>query len=144
MPMKDYFARFAAAPGSFKKSYAMLAVAWICHPIFLFSLFHGREAVDGAGSWILKMVVVSLGLAVLLFLIKPWARALVVVGNLFVVIYDLFFFAVLAPHQKISTILCIIVVLFVITGTYWLFAKASRDYFAKLNPKAEDPKGQGA
>lgn len=75
MPMNDYVARFAAAPRSFKKSYAMLVLAWACHPAFLFSLFQGRAAVEDANPWILKMVVVSLSLAILLFLIKPWARA---------------------------------------------------------------------
>ncbi|BBO86985.1 hypothetical protein [Desulfosarcina ovata] len=140
--MNDYLARFAAAPKSFKKSFAMLTVAWICHPIFLYSLFLNAPVVEGADKAIMKMAIVSISLLALLFLIKKWARALVVVGTLFVVINDLFYFA-LAPHNKIATLLCVVVVLLAITGTYQLFDKASRDYFTKLNPKTEsqDPRG---
>lgn len=101
---------------------------------------------EGYSKDILKMAVVSFCLCVLLFLIKKWARALVVVGNAFIVINDLFYFLVVPNHNKLSTVLCVIVVLFTIVGTLWLFSKASRDYYTLLNPKSEpsdpaDPNG---
>lgn len=134
--MNDYFSRFSASPASFKKSFSMLVVAWICHPIFIYSLFWAEVAIEGSDNDIKKMVVVSLSLCFLHVLIKKWARALVVVGNSFIVINDFFYFLV-TPHNKISTMLFVIVVLFTIMGTYWLFVKDSRDYFNLLNPKTE-------
>lgn len=136
--MNDYFTRFSESPASFKKSFVMLAVAWVCHPIFVYSLFRAQEVVEGSDKDIMKMAVVSLSLCFLLFLIKKWARALVVVGNSFIVINDLFYFSV-TPHNKLSTMLCVTVVLFAITGSYWLFVKDSRDYFTAVNPKMEPP-----
>lgn len=142
--MNDYFARFVASPVSFKKSFAMLVVAWLAHPLFLYSLFQGESAsVAGADQAILRMAIVSLCLAFLLFLIKKWSRALVVVGNLFVIINDLFYFVII-PHRSVSTLLCVIVVLFAIVGTYWLFVKDTRDYYNQVNPDdkpAETPGG---
>lgn len=132
--MNDYLTRFSASPASFKKCFVMLIVAWAFHPIFINSLFRAEAAVEGSHQDIVKMAAVSLSLAVLLFLIKKWARALVVVGNLFIVINDLLYLLV-APPNKLSSILCVIVVLFTIMGTYWLFVKDSRDYFAQVNPK---------
>jgi Na+(H+)/acetate symporter ActP len=90
--MNDYFARFSESPASFKKSFSMLVVAWVCHPIFIYSLFWSRETVAGSDKDIMKMMVVSISLCFLLFLIKKWARALVVVGNAFIVINDFFIF----------------------------------------------------
>ena len=136
--MNDYFSRFNASPSSFKKSFAILVVAWVCHPIFIYSIFWAEEAVDGTDNDIMKMVIVSLCLCFLHFLIKKWARALVVVGNIFIVINDFFYFSV-TPHNKISTMLCVTVVLCTIVGTYWLFVKDSRDYFTRVNPKIEPP-----
>ena len=136
--MNDYFARFSASPASFKKSFVIVVVAWVCHPIFIYSLFWAEEAVDGTDNDILKMAIVSLSLCFLHFLIKKWARALVVVGNIFIVINDLFYFSV-TPHNKISTMLCVTVVLCTIVGTYLLFVKDSRDYFNQVNPKMEPP-----
>ena len=86
----------------------------------------------------MKMAVVSLCLCFLLFLIKKWARALVVVGNAFIVINDFFYFFI-ASRNTISTMLCVAVVLLTIVGTYWLFVKDSRDYFTRVNPKPEPP-----
>jgi hypothetical protein len=134
--MNDYFARFSASPVSFKKSFGMLVVAWACHPIFIYSLFWAREVPEGADQDIMKMAIVSLSLCGLLFIIKKWARALVVVGNIFIVTNDIVYFLV-TPHNKISTLLCVTVVLFTIMGTYWLFVKDSRDYFTRVNPKME-------
>ncbi|MBC2710667.1 MAG: hypothetical protein HGJ94_06610 [Desulfosarcina sp.] len=136
--MNDYFTRFSASPASFKKSFAMLVAAWVCHPIFIYSLFLAEAAVEGSDNDIKKMVAVSLSLCFLHFIIKKWARALVVVGNFFIVINDFFYFYVM-PHNKISTTLCVAVVLFSIVGTYWLFVKDSRDYFTQVNPKIEPP-----
>lgn len=134
--MNDYFARFSESPTSFKKSFSMLVVAWVCHPIFIYSLFWSRETVAGSDKDIMKMMVVSISLCFLLFLIKKWARALVVVGNAFIVINDFFYFF-LTAHNFISTMLCVTVVLFTIIGTYWLFVKDSRDYYTLVNPKPE-------
>ena len=131
--MNDYVARFKESPASFKKSAAILAVAWVCHPIFIYSLFWAEAAVAGSDKDIMKMAVVSLCLCFLLVLIKKWARALVVVGNIFIVLNDFFYFFV-TPHNKISTMLCVTVVLCTIVGTYWLFVKASREYFNQVNP----------
>ena len=131
--MNDYFARFAASPASFKKSFGMLLVAWIAHPLFLISLFQGEAAVEGADQAIMRMVVVSASLAFLLFLIKKWARALVVVGNLFVVVNDVLYF-VMIPHNQLATGLCVIVAVFILFGTYWLLVRESRDYFDQVNP----------
>ena len=116
----------------------MLVVAWVCHPIFIYSLFWGKAAVAGSDTDIKKMMIVSICLFVLLCLIKKWARALVVVGSSFIVINNLFFLLV-TPHNKMSTLLCVIVVLFSIVGIYWLFGKDSRDYFTLVNPKIEAP-----
>lgn len=132
--MNDYVARFRASPASFKKSFAVLAVAWVGHPIFVYSLF--RDGAAGADTEIMRMAVVSLSLGVLLFLIKKWARALVVVGNLFIIIYDLLFLIV-TPPNSLSTLLCLMVVTLILVGTYWLFAKDSRDYFNQVNPAIE-------
>jgi Na+(H+)/acetate symporter ActP len=132
--MNDYFSRFSNAPVSFKKSFCLLVVAWTCHPLFIYSLFWTRAAVEGADKDILKMAIVSLSLCVLLFLIKRWARALVLVGSFFIVVNDLFYYLV-TPHHKVSTILCVVVVLFSIMGIYWLFTKDSRDYFTQVDPK---------
>jgi hypothetical protein len=132
--MNDYFARFSASPASFKKSFSMLAVAWICHPIFIYLFFLYNQAVEEAGAIILRMVAVVFCLGILLFLIKKWARALVVVGNCLIVVYDIFVLAVSPPHTFLS-LLCVSVVLFTIVGTYWLFVKDSRDYFTRVNPK---------
>ncbi len=134
--MNDYFARFSASPASFKKSFAMLVVAWVCHPIFLYSLFLAEAVVEGVDKEIKKMVFVSLSLCFLHFTVKKWARALVVVGNLFIVLNDFFYFYV-TPHNTVSTMLCVTVVLFTIVGTYWLFVKDTRDYFTLVNPKTE-------
>lgn len=136
--MNDYFARFSESPSSFKKSFAMLVVAWVCHPIFIYSLFRAMETVAGSDKDIMKMVIVSVSLCFLLFLIKKWARALVVVGNTFIVIND-FFYYFITPHDPISTLLCVTVLVFTIFGTYWLFSKDSRDYFTLVNPKPETP-----
>lgn len=136
--MNDYIARFQAAPASFKKSFAYLTAAWICHPLFIYSLFHFEAMVDASGTELNKMVVVSLSLCFFLFLIKKWARALVVVGSVFIVINDFFFFLV-TPRNQVSTLLLVAVVLCTLVGTYWLFTKASRDYFTKVNPKPEPP-----
>ena len=54
-----------------------------------------------------------------MFLIKKWARALVVLGNCFIVVYDLFVMAV-SPPGKLLVVLCAIVVLFVIILTITL------------------------
>ena len=142
--MNDYFARFKAAPASYKKSFAMLATAWICHPVFIYAFFYFRQAVDQAENDITKMAVISGCLAFLLFLIKKWARALVVMGNCFIVVYDIFVLVV-SPANKVLTLLCVSVALFTVMGTFCLFAKDSRDYFNQINPKAEsqdplDPK----
>lgn len=136
--MNDYLARFNASPPSFKKSFAMLLVAWICHPIFIYSLFQVGEAVAGSDKDIKKMAIVSISLCILHFLIKKWARALVVVGNAFIVLNDFFYFF-LIPRNTISTMLCVTVVLFTIVGTYWLFVKDSREYFTRVNPKLDPP-----
>ena len=136
--MNDYFSRFSDSPASFKKSFAMLVVAWICHPIFIYSIFWARDAVAGSDKDMMKMAIVSLSLCFLLFLIKKWARALVVVGNAFIVINDFFYFFI-TPPNTISTMLCVVVVLLTIVGTYWLFVKDSRDYFTRVNPKPESP-----
>ncbi|WP_319525181.1 hypothetical protein [uncultured Desulfosarcina sp.] len=142
--MNDYFARFTQAPASFKKSFAMLVVAWAIHPIYIYAFFYFNQAVVQAQSVILRMAVVSGCLALLLFLIKKWARALVVMGNCFIVVYDIFILAI-SPSNKALSLLCVGVVLFAILGTYWLFGKDSRSYFSQLNPKQEtgdplDPK----
>ena len=136
--MNDYFARFSESPASLKKSLAILAVAWVCHPICIYSLFWAEETVAGSDKDIMKMAVVSLCLCFLLVLIKKWARALVVVGNIFIVLNDIFYFIV-APHNKISTLLCVTAVLCTIVGTYWLFVKDSREYFTQVNPRVEPP-----
>ncbi|BBO66585.1 hypothetical protein DSCA_05150 [Desulfosarcina alkanivorans] len=140
--MNDYFARFSESPASFKKSFYMLVVAWICHPVFIYSIFWARDAVAGSDKDIMKMAIVSICLCFLLFLIKKWARALVVVGNAFILINDFFYFFITSQHT-ISTILCVTVVLFTIMGTYWLFVKDSRDYFTRVNPKQEPPETPG-
>lgn len=134
--MNDFFSRFSASPATFKKSFMMLVVAWICHPIFIYALFWAGDALDGNDKDIMKMVVVSLCLCLLLSLIKKWARALVVLGSVFIVINDLFYFFAV-PRTNLSTLLCVMVVLFTIVGTYWLFVKDSRDYFTQVNPKIE-------
>jgi hypothetical protein len=136
--MNDYIARFQASPTSFKKSFAFLTAAWICHPLFVYSLFYFEAMVDASGTELKKMVVVSLSLCVFLFLIKKWARALVVVGSLSIVVNDLFFFLV-SPRNQITTLLLVAVVLCTIIGIYWLFVSASRDYFTQVNPKPEPP-----
>lgn len=141
--MNDYFSRFSESPASFKKCFSILVVAWVCHPIFIYSLFWAREAVAGSDKDIMKMAIVSLSLCFLLFLIKKWARALVVVGNAFIIINDVFYFIVTSPNT-FSTMLCVTVVLFTIVGTYWLFVKDSRDYFTRVNPKPELPEDPGA
>lgn len=142
--MNDYFARFANAPASFKKSFAMLVVAWVLHPAYIYAFFYFNQAVAQAQSVILRMAVVSGCLALLLFLVKKWARALVVMGNCFIVVYDIFILAI-SPSHKVLSLLCVAVVLFAIFGTYWLFVKDSRTYFSQVNPKNEtkdplDPK----
>jgi hypothetical protein len=136
--MNDYIARFSASPASFKKSFTILLLAWICHPLFIYSLFWANDAVAGSDRDIIKMAVVSLSLCLLHFLIKKWARALVVVGNIFIVLNDFFYFFV-TPRNIISTVLCVTVVLCTIVGTYWLFVKDSREYFTRVNPKMEPP-----
>ncbi|WP_319409658.1 hypothetical protein [uncultured Desulfosarcina sp.] len=141
--MNDYIARFRASPASFKKSVAILVIAWICHPVFIYSLFWAEEAVAGSDKDIMKMAVVSLSLCLFHLLIKKWARALVVVGNIFIVLNDFFYFSV-TPHNKISTVLCVTVVLCTIVGTYWLFVKDSREYFTRVNPKLEPPEIPGS
>lgn len=123
----------------------MLAAAWICHPIFIYVFFYLNQAVAQAESVILRMVVISGCLAFLLFLIKKWARALVVVGNCFIVVYDMFVLLAVSPTHKVLTLLCVAVILFTVVGSYWLFVKDSRDYFTQLNPKIDsrdplDPK----
>jgi hypothetical protein len=141
--MNDYFARFSESPASFKNSFAILAVAWVCHPIFIYSLFWAQETVAGSDKDIMKMAVVSLCLCFLHVLIKKWARALVVVGNIFIVLNDIFYF-IATPHNIISTMLCVTVVLCTIVGTYWLFVKDSREYFTQVNPKLEPPEIPGS
>ena len=142
--MNDYFARFSEAPASYKKSFAMLAVAWICHPLFIYAFFYFNQALTEAESVIMRMAIISGCLAFLLFLIKKWARALVVMGNCFIVVYDLFVLVV-SPTNKVLTLLCVAVILFTVLGSYWLFVKDSRDYFTQLNPKKEskDPLDPG-
>ncbi len=137
--MNDYLTRFSASPASYKKSFVILVLAWVCHPIYIYSLFWAEGAVDGTDNDIMKMAIVSLSLCSFHFLIKKWARAMVVMGNFFIVIYDLFYFSV-TPHNKISTMLCVTVVLCTIVGTFWLFVKDSRNYFNRVNPKIE-PQG---
>jgi len=141
--MNDYVARFKESPTIFKKCVALLAVAWACHPIFIYSLFWAEDALAGSDKDIMKMAVVSLCLFFLLVLIKKWARALVVVGNVFIIINDFFYFFIIPPNT-ISTMLCVAVVLLTIVGTYWLFVKDSRDYFTRVNPKPEPPELPGA
>ena len=92
---------------------------------------------------IMKMAVVSLCLCVLLFSMKKWARALVVVGNVFIVINDLFYFLIV-PGNMLSTVLCVVVVLFAIVGTGWLFSQDSRDYYTRINPKDDSPESPDA
>ena len=139
--MTDYLTRFSAAPASLKKSFAMLAVAWICHPVFIYAFFYYSGAVTEAENVIVRMTVISGCLVLLLFLTKKWARALVTMGNCFIVVYDLFVLAV-APTNKVLTLLCVAVTLFAVMGTYWLFSKDSRDYYTQVNPKPEsnDPR----
>jgi hypothetical protein len=142
--MNDYFARFTEAPASFKKSFVMLVAAWVIHPVYIYAFFFFNQAVAQAQSVILRMAVVSGCLALLLFLIKKWARALVVMGNCFIVVYDIFILAI-SPANKVLSLMCAGVVLFAIFGSYWLFAKDSRSYFNQVNPKNEtkdplDPK----
>lgn len=136
--MNDYVARFSKSPASFKKSFAFLVAAWVCHPIFIYSLFWAESAVAGSDKEITKMAVVSLCLVLLHVLIKKWARALVVVGNIFIVLNDFFYFIVM-PRNNLSTMLCVVVVLCTVVGTYWLFVKDSREYFTQVNPKIEPP-----
>ena len=136
--MNDYFARFSAAPASFKKSFMFLAVAWVCHPVFIYAFFFFNQAVSEAENEILRMAAISCCLCFFLFLIKKWARALVVMGNCFIVVYDIFVLAV-SPPNKTLTLLCVSVALFVAMGSYWLFVKDSRDYFNQLNPKTDTP-----
>jgi hypothetical protein len=88
--------------------------------------------VEGSSKGITKMAVVSLCLCVLLFSIKKWARALVLVGNAFIVINDLFYFLIV-PRNKLSTVLCVMVVLLTCVGTFYLFSKENRDYYTKIN-----------
>ena len=120
----------------------MLLVAWICHPLFIYALFWTGSALTGSDKEIMKMAIISLCLTILLYLVKKWALALVVLGNAFIVINDLFYFLV-APRNKLSTLLCVSVVLFTIMGTFWLFVKETRDYYAALNPKVEPPELPG-
>ena len=139
--MNDYFARFSASPSSFKKSFAMLVVAWICHPIFIYAFFWTNQAVSQAESVIYRMAAVSGCLCFLLFLIKKWARALVVMGNCFIVVYDIFVLAISTPN-KVLTMLGVTVTVFMVLGSYWLFVKDSRDYFNLVNPKTDPPETQ--
>ena len=134
--MNDYVARFKASPASFKKSFAMLVLAWVCHPIFVYLFFSSNRAVAQAEDIIWRMAIVGGCLCFLLFLIKKWARALVVMGNCLILVYDIFIVAV-SPPNKTLTLLCVGVVLFAILGTYWLFVKETRDYFNQVNPKME-------
>lgn len=136
--MNDYLARFRESPASFKKSFALLALAWLCHPLFIYSFFYLNEAVAQSTNEIYRMAAISGGLALLLFLIKKWARALVVMGNAFIVIYDIFVLAVSPPH-KVLTMLGVGVALFTLAGTYWLFVKDTRVYFAQVNPNTDPP-----
>lgn len=136
--MNDYVSRFRESPASFKKSVAFLAVAWACHPIFIYTLFWAEEALVGSDKDIMKMAIVSFCLCFLLVLIKKWARALVVVGTIFIVLNDFFYFFV-TPRNNISTLLCVTVMLCTIVGTYWLFVKESREYFNQVNPKMDPP-----
>lgn len=140
--MNDYFSRFKNAPASFKKSFFMLVGAWFCHPVFIYSLFRTGAALEGSSHDIMKMVVVSLCLCVLLFTIKKWARALVIVGNAFIVVYDMFWFLIV-PSDKLSTVLCVMVVLFTMVGMVWLLSKDTREYYTRLNPKTEPSGPQG-
>ena len=87
---------------------------------------------------ILRMAAISCCLCFLLFLIKKWARALVVMGNCFIVVYDIFVLVV-SPPNKMLTLLCVCVALFAIVGSYWLFVKETREYFTQVNPKSEPP-----
>lgn len=141
--MNDYIARFRESPASIKKSFAILVVAWICHPIFIYSIFWAEQALAGSDKDIKKMAIVSLSLCLLHLLIKKWARALLVVGNAFIVLNDFFYFYV-TPHNMISTLLCVAVMLCTIVGTYWLFTKDSREYYTQINPKIVPPEVPGA
>jgi hypothetical protein len=134
--MNDIFSRFGQAPASLKKSFGMLVAAWVCHPIYIYAFFYINQATAEARDVLIRMLVVSVCLAILLLLIKRWARALVVMGNCFIVVYDIFVLAV-SPPNKILGALCAGVTLFTIVGTYWLFSKDSRDYFNKVNPEQE-------
>lgn len=136
--MNDYVARFRASPVSFKKSVLLLMAAWICHPLFIYSFFYLNEAVGQSENVLYRMAAVSGGLALLLLLIKKWARALVVMGNAFIVVYDIFVLAVSPPH-KVLTLLGVGVALFTIAGTYWLFVKDTRAYFTLVNPNTDPP-----
>ncbi len=130
--MNDFLGRFNDAPASLKKSFFTLVAAWCCHPLFIYSLFRGKAILEGSSKDIMKMAVVSLCLCILFVLMKKWARALVVLGNAFIVINDLFYF-LLVPTNKLSTILCVVVVLFTSLGTFWLLSKDTRDYYTKIN-----------
>jgi hypothetical protein len=141
--MNDYIARFSESPASNKKSFALLLVAWVCHPIFIYSLLWAEQALAGSDKDIKKMAIVSLSLCLLHLSIKKWARALVVVGNVFIVLNDFIYFYV-TPHNMISTLLCVTVVLCIIVGTYWLFVKDSREYYTRVNPKNEPPEIPGS
>jgi hypothetical protein len=136
--MNDYFARFSASPASFKKGFALLVAAWICHPIFIYAFFWSNDAVAEAQTVITRMAAIGACLCFLLFLIKKWARALVILGNAFIVVYDSFILMVSTPNKALS-LLCVAVVLFTAMGTYWILAKDSRDYFTQVNPKVEPP-----
>ena len=134
--MNDYFERFRTSPSLFKKSFGLLSTAWICHLLYFYSLFWSQGAVESAIGDLKKMAVVSLSLCFFLFLLKKWARALVVMGSCFIVIYDLFAFVAM-PRNTVSTILCVTVVLSTIIGMYLLFSKDVRVYFDQLNPKPD-------
>ncbi len=134
--MDDYFERFKNSPATFKKGFALLVIAWFCHLFYTYFLFWSHGTLADASGDIKKMAVVSLSLCFFLFLIKKWARALVVMGSFFVVVYDLIWF-VATPPSPISTLLCVVIVLFTIIGTYFLFTKKSRYYFTAINPKPE-------
>jgi len=52
--MNDFVSRFSESPASFKKSFAFLVVAWVCHPIFIYSLFWAESAVAGSDKDIMR------------------------------------------------------------------------------------------
>ena len=100
--MNDYFDRFRNAPVNFKKSFWSSGDGLGLPSAFPLFLFWGtashRRMFRGEMN---KMVVVSISLCFFMFLIKKWARALVVMGSCFVLVYDMMWFISVPPQQDI-------------------------------------------